>query len=43
MTPHLWKLEYNRNHEGVQIIYVSYINIMIFFSEFVQRGRSYID
>jgi hypothetical protein len=22
MTPHLWKLEYIRNHQGMQIIYV---------------------
>jgi hypothetical protein len=39
MTPHLWKLEYNRNRQGMQIIYVSYIYIYIYiyifyFSEF---------
>jgi hypothetical protein len=22
MTPHLWKLEYIRNHQGMKIIYV---------------------
>ena len=27
MTPHLWKLEYNRNRRGMQIIYVAYINM----------------
>ena len=27
MTPHLWKLEYNRNHQCMQIIYVAYINM----------------
>ena len=25
MTPHLWKLEYNRNRQGMQLVYVSYI------------------
>ena len=25
MTPHLWRLEYNRNCQGLQFIYVSYI------------------
>jgi hypothetical protein len=25
MTPHLWKLEYNRNRQGKQLVYVSYI------------------
>ena len=34
MTPHLWKLEYNRNRRGMQIVYVAYNitsrNIMIF-------------
>jgi hypothetical protein len=23
MTPHIWRLEYNRNHQGTQFIYVS--------------------
>ena len=23
MTPHLWRLEYNRNHQGTQFLYVS--------------------
>jgi hypothetical protein len=25
MTPHLWKLEYDRNRQGMQMVYVSYI------------------
>jgi len=25
MTPHLWKLEYNRNRQGKKLVYVSYI------------------
>jgi len=25
MTPHLWKLEYNRNRQGMQLVYVSNI------------------
>jgi len=25
MTPHVWKLEYNRNRQGKQLVYVSYI------------------
>ena len=25
MTPHLWKLEYNINHQGMQFVYVSYM------------------
>ena len=24
MTPHLWKLEYNRHHHGMQIVNVAY-------------------
>ena len=27
MTPHQWKLEYNRNRLGMQIVYVAYINM----------------
>jgi hypothetical protein len=25
MTPHLWRLEYNRNRQGTQFLYVSYM------------------
>ena len=25
MTPHLWKLEYNRNRQDNNLVYVSYI------------------
>ena len=25
MTPHLWRLEYNINHQGTQFIYVLYM------------------
>jgi hypothetical protein len=25
MTPHLWRIEYNRNRQGTQFVYVLYI------------------
>jgi hypothetical protein len=32
MTPHLWRLEYNRNCQGMQFLYVSYIcNVLNFY------------
>jgi hypothetical protein len=32
MTPHLWKLQYNRNHQGMdQIVYVSYMKCLEYF------------
>ena len=29
MTPHLWKLEYNRNLRGMQIVYVAYKYVIL--------------
>ena len=29
MIPHLWKLEYNRHHHGMQIVYVAYKYVIL--------------
>ena len=29
MTPHLWKLEYNRHRHGMQIVYVAYKYVIL--------------